>query len=162
MSDLDHARRILPPVPTPTGWFEPTPQQLSEQIPAVRERFGEESIEYVALLAQLGDAHMVQGSLAHPQAQTSYEEALQILQRRDDAAPEIAWLHDKLANVKKSSGDSFGAQADLEKAVGFWKENPPVNAFEPEVRKDHVARREEDLRDLVRLNVFLKRKPPEN
>lgn len=161
MSDLNNPISPLPPPRPGIGWFEPTPRQLTEQLAATCEQFGEKSIEYVWLLVQLGDAHMVQGLLSNPDAQASYEKALEILQTSAEATPEIAWLYDKLAIVKQSSGDSFGAQADLEKAISFWKGNSPANAFAPDFGPSYVARREEDLENLVRLNIFLKRKPPE-
>src|SRR4051812_44472182 len=107
---------LLPEQPW-AGWFEPTPEKLIEQLPAIRTRFGEESLEYAALLVQIGDAHMMQGRLANPHAQASYEAALNIVRSRGEETPEAAWIHDKLANVKNSSGDSFGAAEDLEKAV---------------------------------------------
>jgi hypothetical protein len=143
------------------GMFGPPVEKLIAQLPAISARFGEKSPQYATLSVQIGDAHMVQGLLSNPQAQRSYEAALEILQTMEDVRPEIAWVHDKLACVKQSSGDSFGAQADLEKAVSFWRENPPANRLGPVALQDHVARREEDLERLVKLNAFLNRKPPE-
>ena len=133
---------------------------MIEQLPAIEARFGKGSFEYVALLVQLGDAHMVQGRLSNPQAQASYAAGLAILQAQEGERAETAWLYDKLANVKNSSGDSFGAQADLEKAVSFWKDHAPANAIAPVSGEDYVARREEDLQRLRKLNEFKNRKPP--
>jgi tetratricopeptide (TPR) repeat protein len=150
--------------PSPTaweGWFEPTPEKLTTKLAATRERWGEMSIEYVSLLVQIGDAHMVQGRLSNPQAQASYESALKILQETDGETSPIAWVYDKLANVKQSSGDSFGAEVDLEKALSLWKENGPGKASGERARENHLARRAEDLENLKRLNAFKKRKPPE-
>ena len=129
---MSWARDETQPSPTPVeGWFEPTPEKLTTKLAATRERWGEMSVEYVSLLVQLGDAHMVQGLLSNPQAQASYEAAWQILLLRGEESPEVAWLYDKLANVKESSGDIAGARADLEKALTFWKNHPPANAIAP-------------------------------
>lgn len=147
--------------PSGEGWFEPTPEKLIAQLPAISARFGSESVEHAAMLVQIGDAHMVQGLLSNPKAQACYEAALEIVRAREDAGPEIACVHDKLACVKQSSGNTFAAQADLEKAVSFWRENLPTNRLAPIPHNDHVARREEDLQRLIQLNAFLKRKPPQ-
>jgi hypothetical protein len=159
MSDL-HDRDALPPQEPSKGWFDPTPEKLIARLPWIKTNVGEASIEYAALLVQIGDAHMRQSRLSNPQAQDSYEAALKILQVEGDETAETAWIHDKLASVKKSSGDSFGAQADLEKALRFWSENPPANRLKRDINANHVARREEDLQGLRRLNAFLTRKPP--
>jgi len=126
----------------------------------MKARFGEQSVEYAAFLVQIGDAHMVQGRLSNPQAKARYEAACKILQAMGEQTPEVAWIHDKLANVKHSSGDSLGAAEDLEKAVSFWKEHPAANKLARRIPENHVARREEDLDRLRKLNAFLARKPP--
>lgn len=144
----------------PTVWFEPTPEKLTEKLAATRERCGEMSLEYVTLLVQLGDAHMWQGGLANPHALASYEAALQILLLREEESPEVAWLYDKLSNVKQSSGDIAGARADLEKALTFWKNHPPANAIAPAIAENHIARREEDFERLTRVHEFMLRTPP--
>ena len=158
---MSWARDETQPSPTPVeGWFEPTPEKLTKKLAATRERCGEMSVEYVSLLVQLGDAHMVQGRLSNPHAQASYEAALQILLLRGEESPEVAWLYDKLANVKESSGDIAGARADLEKALTFWKNHPPANAIAPAVAENHIARREEDFERLTRVYEFKLRAPP--
>ncbi|MDQ6622976.1 MAG: hypothetical protein M3Y86_05760 [Verrucomicrobiota bacterium] len=121
---------------------------------------GENSAEYAAVLVQLGDAHMVQGALSNPRAQLAYERALEIFAAEGEESAETAWLDDKLANVKQSSGDSAGAEADLAKAVEFWRGHPQAGTVAPAVSERYLARREEDLERLIRLNEFQNRKPP--
>jgi tetratricopeptide (TPR) repeat protein len=160
MGRADDAMEPLPPEPTPIGWFEPTPERVEAKLAATRARYREQSVEYAALLDQLGDAHMKQGCLSNPAAQASYEAALEIFRTKEEKNPEIAWLYDKLSCVKQSSGDTVGAQADLEKALVFWKDHPPENALAPTIRKDHVARRQEDWQSLKKVNDYRNRKPP--
>ena len=159
---MSWARDETQPSPAPVeGWFEPTPEKLTTKLAATRERCGEMSVEYVSLLVQIGDAHMIQGRLSNPHAQASYEAALQILLLRGGQSPEVAWLYDKLANVKESSGDIAGARGDLEKALTFWKNHPPANAIAPAVAGNHITRREEDFERLTRVHEFKLRTPPE-
>lgn len=143
-----------------TGWFERTPAQLSERLDAIGLRCGKESIEYGALLVELGDSHMRQGCLANPQAQASYEAALEIFRGKGEETAETAWIYDKLANVKQSSGNSRGAETDLTKALAFWKKHPPGNLLATAVNQNHAARRTEDWERLRKLNQFLDRSPP--
>ncbi len=160
MSRAADAMEPLPPEPTPIGWFEPTPERLKEKLAATRARYGGQSVEYAALLDQLGDAHMRQGRLSNPAALASYQAALEICRARGGETPETAWLYDKLATVKESSGDTVGAQADLEKALAFWKDHPPANALAPTIRENHVARRKEDWQRLQKVNDYKNRQPP--
>ncbi len=118
-------------------------------------------MEYAAVLMALGDAHLRQGRPSNPRAQECYEAALQICRARGEETPETAWIYDQLANVKASSGDSQGAQGDLERALNFWKDRAPMNAMVSTVPEDHVSRRAEDLQRLRKLNAFLRRNPPE-
>ncbi|MBA3962489.1 MAG: tetratricopeptide repeat protein [Chthoniobacterales bacterium] len=159
MSRADDATGPVPS-PQPWGWFEPTPAQLREKLTATRARCGEDSVEYAFVLVELGDAHMVQGRLSNPAAQASYETALKIFQTEGQETPEVAWLYDKLANVKQSSGDTFGAEADLKKALALWQDRPP-DKLRWALRDDHLTRREEDLERLRKVNAFKNRKPPE-
>ena len=131
-------------------------------MPLIEAQFGKGSTEYVTLLVQLGDAQMAQGRISNPRAQASYESALKILEEREEETSQIAWLYDKLANVKQSSGDSFGAAVDLEKALSLWKEHEPGKALSGKVSEHHFARRAEDLQRLKKLNAFKERTPPDD
>jgi len=148
------------PTATPRGndMFGPRPEVIERSLNEVRTRYGENSPEHASTLVQLGDAHMVQGKLANPAAQASYEQALQIFRGFGEETPQTAWVYDKLANVKQSSGDTVGAASDLSKALEIWRANTDAQGVPNET---HIARRTEDFARLEVLNRFNNRKPVE-
>ncbi|CAN5421193.1 hypothetical protein BH10CYA1_BH10CYA1_02600 [soil metagenome] len=138
--------------------FGPRPQVIERSLGEIKSRYGENSQEHAATLVQLGDAHMVQGKLSNPVAQASYEQALQIFRGHGEETPQTAWVYDKLANVKQSSGDSVGAANDLSKALEIWR----ANSKNPDVpNENHITRRTEDLARMQVLNRFNSRTPIE-
>lgn len=149
-----------PQIPEYQDWFGPRVEKLAESLESIKERFGENSTEYATTLVKIGDAHMLQGSLSNPQALDAYEKALHIFRTQGEETPNTAWLYDKLANARQSSGDTAGAQADLVKAVDFWKKN--ADAPGPGIDERYVSRRQEDLERLINVNQFKNRKPPES
>ena len=83
-------------------------------------------------------------------------QALQIFRGHGEATPQTAWVYDKLATVKQSSGDSVGAANDLSKALEIWRADPK----NPDVpNENHIARRTEDLAHMQVLNRFTNRSP---
>ncbi len=149
------------PTPTPTrsnDMFGPRPEVIEQSLREVKSRYGENSQEHASTLVQLGDAHMVQGKLANPDAQASYEQALQIFRGFGEETPQTAWVYDKLANVKQSSGDTVGAATDLSKALSIWKANSDGQGVPNE---SHITRRMEDLARMEVLNQYMNRKPVE-
>lgn len=137
--------------------FGPRPEVVQRSLGEIKTRYGENSSEHASTLVQLGDAHMVQGKLSNPQAQASYEQALRIYRSHGEETPQTAWVYDKLANVKQSSGDSVGAANDLSKALEIWRASKS-----PDVpNENHIARRTEDLARMQVLNRFNNRRPVE-
>lgn len=147
--------------PTPSkgmDMFGPRPEVIEQTLTEVRSRYGDNSPEHASTLVQLGDAHMVQGKLANPQAQASYEQALQIFKGFGEETPQTAWVYDKLSSVKQSSGDTVGAVNDLAKALEIWRANTDKQGVPSE---SHIARRTEDFARMEVLNRFNNRKPLE-
>ena len=139
--------------------FGPRPEVLEQSLPEIKSRFGENSKEHASALVQIGDAHMVQGLLSNPKAQVNYEQALQIFKAQNDSSPQTAWVLDKLASVKQSSGDTAGAAADLAKALEIWKSNGPDNSNY--ANENHILRRTEDLTNLQKLLAYENRPRPQ-
>ncbi|MBI2811297.1 MAG: tetratricopeptide repeat protein [Candidatus Melainabacteria bacterium] len=136
--------------------FGPRPEVIERSLTEIKSRYGENSPEHASTLVQLGDAHMVQGRLSNPAAQASYEQALQIFRGYGEDTPQTAWVYDKLANVKQSSGDSVGAASDLSKALEIWR----ADSKNPDVpNENHIARRSEDLARMQVLNRYSNRSP---
>ncbi|CAN5269083.1 hypothetical protein BH10CYA1_BH10CYA1_36570 [soil metagenome] len=148
-------------MPQPTGGgdaFGPRPNELEQKAEVVKSQHGEGSFEYASALVRLGDAHMTQGSLANPRAQACYEHALRIVGADGASNAEAAYVFDKLANVRQSSGDTAGAATDLEKAIEIWKALDAGSRF---VTDNHIERRAEDLVRLQRVVAFQNRRPPD-
>lgn len=156
----------MEPTPKPAvpevagGWFDPTPEKATAELDAIRANEGEQSMAYAAGLVRLGDAHMRQGLLSNPRALECYEAALRVCRGDGEKTPETAWIYNQLANVKASSGDTVGAESDLEKALSFWQARGATNRIAPTIPRDHVARRAEDLERLRRVNEFRNRRLP--
>ena len=159
MSKFFHNEASVPQQPVAGGdIFGPRPNELLQKAQEVKARHGETSFEYASALVRLGDAHMVQGKLANPQAQECYEQALKILSAEGESTAETAFVFDKLANVRQSSGDTAGAATDLAKAIEIWKTLDANSRF---VTDHHVERRVEDLTRLQRVVEFNNRRPPD-
>lgn len=137
--------------------FGPRPSEVEQTAEAVKSQHGE-SFEYAHALVRLGDAHMVQGTLSNPKAQVCYEQALKIVSTEGESTAETAFVLDKLANVKQSSGDTAGAATDLAKAIEIWKALDTDARF---VTDHHIERRVEELTRLERVVAFNNRRPPE-
>lgn len=148
------------PQPTAPGGdvFGPRPNELEQKAAQVKSQHGENSFEYASALVRVGDAHMVQGSLANPQAQDCYEQALKIVSAEGESTAETAYILDKLANVKQSSGDTAGAATELAKAIEIWKALDADSRF---ITDHHLERRMEDLTRLERVVAFNNRRPPD-
>lgn len=138
--------------------FGPSPNQLERKAEEVKSQHGEGSLEYASALVRLGDAHMMQGTLANPQAQQCYERALKIVCVEGEANAEAAYVFDKLANVRQSSGDTAGAATKLAQAIKIWK---ALDANARFVTDHHMERRAEDLVRLQRVVAFENRRPPD-
>ncbi len=147
-----------PTLPEEGDVFGPRPNELEQRCEQVKSEFGADSFEYASALVQLGDAHMVQGKLANPKAQQSYEHALKIVSTENGSSAEVAYVFDKLANVKQSSGDTAGAATDLAKAIEIWNNLDANSKF---VTDHHIKRRAEDLEGLQRVVAFQNRRPPD-
>lgn len=138
--------------------FGPSTKELERKAEEVKSQHGEGSLEYASALVRLGDAHMMQGTLANPQAQKCYEHALKIVCVESEANAEMAYIFDKLANVSQSSGDTAGAATFLAKAIAIWKALDANSRF---VTDHHMERRAEDLVRLQRVVAFNNRRPPD-
>ncbi|MBS1954147.1 MAG: hypothetical protein JST89_08175 [Cyanobacteria bacterium SZAS-4] len=156
-SDIFFGERPAPR-PTTGDFFGPRTSEIEKSLNEVKSRYGENSQEVASTLVQLGDAHMVQGRLSNPNAKASYEQALGIFNRFGEETPQTAWVYDKLANVKQSSGDTVGAANDLAKAEKIWR----ANSKNPNIPdENYINRRTEDLARMQVLNNFNNRRPPE-
>ncbi len=158
MSKFFHNEASIPQLAASGDVFGPRPSELEQKAEEVKSRHGENSFEYASALVRLGDAHMVQGTLSNPQAQGCYEQALKILSAEGESTAETAFVFDKLANVRQSSGDTAGAASDLAKAIEIWK---LLDANSRHVTDHHVERRVEDLERLQRVVAFNNRRPPD-
>lgn len=139
--------------------FGPKPEALAKVADETKAEYGEDSFEYASAVVKVGDAHMVQGRLSNPLAQRCYEQALSIVQGKNPDSAELAFVLDKLANVKQSSGDTTGAVNDLKKALELWKTISPDATF---VSVDYITRRSEDLDRMERVIAFRNIRPPES
>ncbi|MFN8554931.1 MAG: tetratricopeptide repeat protein [Candidatus Obscuribacterales bacterium] len=158
MSSFFQEEDPTPPNPRSYEAFGPKPESLAEIAEKAKLDHGENSFEYASALVKLGDAHMVQGRLANPRAQECYEMALQIVQKTDNSLAETAFVLDKLATVKHSSGDTAGAATDLKSAMELWQLLEAEARF---VTDTYISRRAEDLERMEKVVAFENIRPPE-
>jgi len=141
-----------------SDFFGPPPKEMEQRAEEVKSQSGEDSLEYASALVKVGDAHMVQGNLANPQAQKCYEQAMKIVSGKGETTAETAYVFDKLAIVKQSSGDTASAVVDLLKAIEIWKQFDANSRF---VTDEYVGRRVEDLTRMQRVEALRNRRPPD-
>ncbi|MBS1955087.1 MAG: tetratricopeptide repeat protein [Cyanobacteria bacterium SZAS-4] len=159
MSKFFENEATMPQPATPgSDIFGPRPKELEQKAEEVKSRHGENSFEYASALVRWGDAHMIQGKLSNPQALGCYEQAMKIVSAAGESTAETAFVFDKLANVKQSSGDTAAAAIDLAKAIEIWKVLDANSRF---VTDHHMERRIEDLTRMERVVAFNSRRPPE-
>lgn len=159
MSSFFHEDEAVPPNPRSYQAFGPKPEQVAETAEKAKLEHGENSFEYASALVKLGDAHMVQGRLSNPQAQQCYETALQIVLKIENSEAETAYVLDKVATVKNSSGDTAGAAKDLKSALEIWRLLDGEARF---VKDDYVTKRAEDLERMEKIVAFRNIRPPES
>lgn len=158
MSNFFNEEETPPRQPGTYSAFGPKPEDLAKVADKAKTECGEDSFEYASALVKLGDAHMIQGRLSNPLAQQCYEQALTIVQGKKPDSAELAFVLDKLANVKQSSGDTTGAVNDLKEVLELWKTLSPDATF---VSVDYITRRGEDLDRMERVLAFRNIRPPE-